>query len=399
MKGAEAGATSRDSLGPIAVAAALIGAVIAAAVTADPYANPDSHAFESLARSLLAGRGLAYREPLLGALDLYAFRSPVYGVFLAAGLALGGVRGALALQGAVAGATAALVGAIGARLGGRRVGYLALGLALVWPTSWWLAGQLMSETLYGGLAVAATWLALEAAARRSAGRAVLAGIAVTLAMLTRPPGLGLVLVLPCWLALKFPRGAAACAMAAVIAWAPWPVRNAQRLHAFVPIATNGGINAWTGNTGAPVSEGWQLMSARPELGEIGLDRYFWNLTRDYVASHPRALAYRVARKAAAYALPLERRPEFWLHRVAVLLALACLLFPAWRARLLLPGLVWLVHAGFGVLTVVNDRYRWPTEWVVVLAAACGTLALLERVSRGQLPAPGGCASRSDTRPL
>jgi hypothetical protein len=396
MTDAEAGGSPRYPLAKLALAAALIGAGIAAAVTADPYANPDSHAFESLARSFLAGRGLVYREPMLGSLDLYAFRSPVYGVFLAIGLALGGVRGALAFQGAVAGATAALVGAIAARLGGRRTGYLALLLALAWPTSWRLAGQLMSETLYGGLAVAATWLALEAAARRSAGRAALAGIACALAVLTRPLGLGLVLVLPCWLAWKFPRGAAVCLAAAVLAWAPWPARNAQRLHAFVPILTSGGINAWSGNAGVRVSEGWEAMSARASLGEVGLDRYFWSLARDYAVSHPRAVAYRVARKSAAYAVPLERRPEFWLHRAAVLLALACLLFPAWRARLLLPGLVWLAHAVLSALTVVNDRYRWPTEWVVVLAAAFGTLAVLERVGRG-LPPPGRCASASAPR--
>jgi hypothetical protein len=77
-------------------------------------------------------------------------------------------------------------------------------------------------------------------------------------------------------------------------------------------------------------------------------------------------------------LPFERDPRQALHAVAWLLALAALASPVWRARLLLPGAVWGAHGLVAVATVTGDRYRWPTEWVVALAAAFGIAALAAR---------------------
>ncbi|MBI5709490.1 MAG: glycosyltransferase family 39 protein [Candidatus Eisenbacteria bacterium] len=377
-------------LAPLAAVAALGGAVVAARFTAAPYANLDSHAFESLARALLDGRGFVYREPMLGTLDLYAFRSPVYAAFLALGLRLGGIPAALALQGAIAGVAAALVGAIGARLAGRRAGLIAFALALLWPASWVFAGQILSETLYAVLAVTAVWLGLEAAERRSAARAVLCGLACALALLARPPGVALLLALVGWLSWRYRRGAVVCGLVALVAWAPWPVRNARHLHAFVPLLTSGGINAWAGNGEAPVSEGWVLMSRHTGLGEVGLDRMFWRLALAEARREPARVARRMAAKAVAYLVPREPGRIRWFHGAALLFALGALLVPAARARLTLPALVWLAHAAVTVPLVVGDRYRLPTEWVVALAAGLGIDALLAlRGARRAAAAPNG----------
>jgi hypothetical protein len=80
---------------------AVAGVVCAVAVhllRVDPFQNPDSYAFVALARSLLAGHGLVYREPMFPSVPLYAFRSPGYAAFLALALMLGGVTAAVTLQ-------------------------------------------------------------------------------------------------------------------------------------------------------------------------------------------------------------------------------------------------------------------------------------------------------------
>lgn len=368
-------------LGRLAVLAALLGAPIAAVLLAHPHANPDSHAFEALARSVLAGRGLVYREPMLAGLDLYAFRSPGYSLFVALGLALGGIPVVLALQGALTGVAAALVGAIAHRLAGARAAWLAFALALAWPMSWILAGQLMSETLYGFLVVATGALALSAAARVSLARAALAGLACALALLVRPTGLALLVAVVAWLAWRFPAGARVAALVALLAWAPWPLRNARHLDGFTPLLTSGGINAWSGHTRRPVSEGWEWMQDHVELGERGLDRALSRMALAAARDRPLRTARAAARRAVFHAAPIERDRRQAVHVVAWVLALGALASPVWRSRLALPGFIWLAHGALGALTVTGDRYRWPTEWVVALAAAFGVCALLAALRR------------------
>ena len=119
----------------IAIASAAAGAVMAAVVCRDPYANPDSHAFESLARAVASGHGLSYREPLLPTVPLFAFRNPLYPAAIAGPLEWGGLTLVLALQGALAGLTAIGVASIARRLGGARAAWSAWALAMLWtPT-------------------------------------------------------------------------------------------------------------------------------------------------------------------------------------------------------------------------------------------------------------------------
>ncbi len=355
----------------LALAGAALGAWWAAGPGFDPYANGDARSFEALARSLLAGRGLVYREPMLGSLDLYAYRSPVYAAFAALGFALGGVRTVLALQGALAGATCALVGRLAARLGGAGAGLLAFAIALLWPMGRALAGQLMTESLYTSIVIATTVLAFEAASRQSRAYAGAAGVCATLAALTRPVGLGLVAGVAAWLGRRAPRLALVFVAAAAIAWAPWPVRNALRLHAFVPLLTQGGINAWAGNTPGRISEGWELMARTPGLDERGYDRMFVRLTAEHARARPRDVARRLAWKTVETIVPLERDPAAWLGRLVTLIAAIALFARRVRERAGLLAWVWLGHALLGIATIAGDRYRYPTEWIPVVIASLG----------------------------
>lgn len=391
------------------------GALVAAGLTAAPYANPDSHAFEALARSLQQGLGFTYREPMMPGLELKAFRSPAYGAFLAGSLAAGGVQLALALQGALAAATAVLLADLARRTAGLRAAAITLGMLLLWGQPWRYAGELMTESLYTFSVALVLWLAAPfaglatrtshenaraVALRGGAGdlaaapvRAVLLGGALALAVLARPSGFAVAAALAVVMLRRAPRALAIAALVAVLAWAPWPARNAAVLHAFVPSLTNGGLNAWNGATRRPIGEGWEIQAANASLGEVGLDRMFWRLARAEVSEHPRQAVARFVARLGAYAGPPPARPEQWMLVAAWPLALLgawSLATGAARGRALfgLAGAAWAWQALMASLVVVNERYRFPTDPLVVLAGALGAETLVARLG----PLRGGVAA-------
>lgn len=366
-------------LGRIALIAAVVGVAVTLGLRIDPMENPDSLAFLALARSLLSGHGFRYQEPLIPGLDLLAFRAFGYPAFAALGMALGGIGAVIAIQGALNGLSAALVGAIARDLHGVRAAWIAFALRMIWPFSWFYSGQFMSETLYEFLSVLASWLVVWSVTRRQIRWSVLAGLPAAAAILCRPVGVGLAAALGLWLLVRFPRAAPAFALAALVTWAPWPVRNALHLHAFVPFTTNGAGTAWVGLSGGVARPAYDWMGAHTELGEIGFDRHFRALNRELVRRDPGAVVSGVAGRAIFYLGPIRGRATMlWVHRFAMLGALAALLLRSARARLLLPGLVWAAQGALLVAILLNDRYRFPTDWCVVVAAAFGVVAVAER---------------------
>lgn len=247
----------------VALAAAVAGVAVTLGLSLDPMENPDSLAFQALARSLLSGHGFRYQEPLIPGLDLLAFRAFGYPAFVALGMVLGGVGAVIAIQGALNGLSAALVGAIAKDLHSGRAAWIAFALRMIWPFSWFYSGQLMSETLYEFLTVLATWLVVRSVTRRQIPWSILAGLAAAAAILCRPVGVGLAAALGLWLLLKFPRAAAAYALAALVTWAPWPIRNARHLNAFVPFTTGGAGTAWIGLSGGIARPAYDWMGAAP----------------------------------------------------------------------------------------------------------------------------------------
>lgn len=357
----------------IALASAAAGALMAAVVCRNPYANPDSHAFEALARAVASGHGLSYREPLLPSVPLFAFRNPLYPVAIAGPLEWGGLTLVLALQGALAGLTALGIASIAGRLGGVRAAWWAWGLAMLWTPTWLLSGQLLSEVLYVALAVAAVDRTLAALrcgrAREGYFAAGLAGAAAAGSMLTRSPGFVLAVALAAAL-LPRPRVAATFALVALLVWLPWPIRNHARLHAFVPLSTNGQMNLYAGNSPVGITECWYAIARQPELGELGFERYFAQRTRTELLSDPGRLAARIARKALRHVVPLGSGLAGWLLMAFEAVILVTLMRRPSLVPALLPLL--MVFAGqwaLQALTVVGPRYRYPTDWLVIAAFA------------------------------
>ena len=362
------------------IVAAIAGAIVNVLLRPDVHFNADSHSFEAIARSLLAGQGLVYREAMIPDLPLYAFRSPGYSVFLALCLALGGEAGVLVLQGALNGVAAVLVSSLAGSWGGSVAAWSAFAIRLLWPAGWHHSGQYMSETFFEFLTLLTVWLAVRGEASRSLRHLALTGVIAGLAILTRPVAIGCLGAVGVWLLLRrFPRGAVVMTLLAFLVWLPWPIRNYVRLHAFVPLLTSGGLAAWNMQAVQEPIVAFTYMRDHAELGEVALDEHFRQATREVIRQDPAGYAQRIVRATMDYAGPiLERRSEVWLHRFALACLLPLLLLPAWWKRALLPSMVWLAEGALIVGIAVHWRYRYPTEWCVVLLAGLGLAAAAER---------------------
>jgi 4-amino-4-deoxy-L-arabinose transferase-like glycosyltransferase len=161
-----------------------------------------------------------------------AWHPPMYPLVLALGLKLGLASDEAQRAGLgslLGGITILALGLTARRIGGNRMGLWAAGIAAVYPFLIAADGALMSETLYAALlalTILAAYCLIDAP---SSWRALVLGVAVGLAALTRPEALLLVPLLAIPVAWRgkgnrLLRVALVCAGAALIV-TPWVVRN------------------------------------------------------------------------------------------------------------------------------------------------------------------------------
>jgi 4-amino-4-deoxy-L-arabinose transferase-like glycosyltransferase len=280
-------------------------------VAADGGYEPANDAFEYdyYARSIAAGDGypesgyLLYGGPT-------AIRGPAYPYLLGGVYALSGdSRLAGQLAGAALGALAVLLlYLVARRIWGRRIGFVAAALAAVFPPLVLLGRDLVSETLFLPLLLAAVLCVLEF--RRSGGAlrwAAAAGTLCGLAALTRNTGIALILpvVLGVWTARPRlrPRALLAPAVAvscAALATAPWLLRDAAEFGRFVPLTTSGGIATAGTYNGASYRDGdshgaWRdpqtvprftHLFVTPGIDEAVADVRLRRAARDFAWGHP-----------------------------------------------------------------------------------------------------------------
>jgi 4-amino-4-deoxy-L-arabinose transferase-like glycosyltransferase len=267
------------------LAVALLLRLALVAATYDTPLTLDPADFSRNGLSLAQGHGIppSNRAPAGGP---SAFRPPGYPLFLAGVYATArqeaavAARAVQALLGTIA---AGLIGLIAARIWGRRVGLIALGVAALAPPLVIMSTALVSEALFVPLVLAAVAAALEA--RRSSrplSWALVVGVLLGAAELTRTNAAVLLLTLALAVWKERPRwrprallAPAAVALAAVVTVAPWTVRNALALRAFVPVSTEVGYTlAGTYNLASRSDHHWPAVwkeaehGASPEYGPI-----------------------------------------------------------------------------------------------------------------------------------
>jgi len=354
-------------------------------VHVDPLLNPDALAFRDLARSFAATGRLAYVDQGAPGVELFAFRSLLYPLFLASMTAGGSFAPALVAQALLGVAIVPLMALLAIRAYGPRVAIATAWIGACYAGTIFNERQIASEALFTPLLVAAAVLA---SGVRRLPAALFAGVLFGAAALVRPAGLVAGLAVAAVLALFPPesgakhrrRGAslAAALLAGLgLALAPPMARNAARVGSPV-LLTSGGMNFWIGNGRGTVGEAWEVMAREaPRRGELGTDRYFyadmWAHSGEILCGAPRLFASKVA----MYFSPLPRGA--WNLSWRFLLPLAAIGW--WWARtprdpraagLLLAILV--SQTALALAAVPWSRYRAPMEpflWPWAAAACLG----------------------------
>lgn len=268
----------------------------------------DPHWYYVVASNLAHGDGFVARpHPIFGEVpgagSPTAFWPPGYPFALAALFKVTGLGfTAPQIMNAVLGAlTVPFVFALGRSIFDQRAGLLAAGIFAVYPNV--IAGMplLFPEPLFTLIFIGALYVLTIRPAERSwlvyAGFGVLAG----LACLTRGQGLVLLPIAICyWLARDGWRPAlrSACLafVAAVLLIAPWTLRNAVQLHAFIPISTNSGAALRVGHGPESIGttkwtsdevDGLDMQHAMNNPAtEVHAYRVYTRLAIDYALTHP-----------------------------------------------------------------------------------------------------------------
>jgi len=424
-----------------------------AVVVGTPAYTPqtDDRDFDRVALSIAHGDG--YPPSVLTAdRGPSAFRPPGFAVLLGGAYAVTGVpgertrwdlaRGAEAVLGTVA---VALTGVLALLLFGAVPGLLALGLAAAYPPLLIPSASLLSESLFIPLVLGAVVAAL--LYRRAPARlrwVAAAGLLAGLATLTRSNGL--LLLLPLLLGVVRAareasgsgetvgpgqahrlaggsvRAATVLLAAFIVVVAPWTIRNAVALKAFVPVTTQGGFGlAGTYNADSRdrpiIPAAWRPPNLVPELAgiirqpgrsEADVSRTLRQRSVAFIRSDPDYLVevcyWNVRRLATlADAVNLERilwrdygvGPRlsdagvlgFWL--VALLAAGGLLTRAARRAVRRVPLFVWsvpLVLVAPAVPIAGNMRYRIPADPFLILLAAIALSAAAGWILSRRAPA-------------
>lgn len=413
-------------LAVVLVAVALVLRIAYVDATPDYVLRHDAVDYDVHARSIAQGEGfsktLAHGRPT-------AFRPPGYPYFLGAVYhvfkadrepAKERVRVARIAQAFVGTALVALVGVIAWQLWGSVAALVALGVAALYLPLILVGGAVMSEPLFDVFMLGS--LAAVLAYRRSRHRyawALAAGVLGGLAALTRAQAL--ILLVPLAIAVWDGRPWRARAslgpplvlvVAALLTIAPWTVRNARELHAFVPISTQFGSalagtynDAARGDTQNPAA--WQgirhvpdyayLFNRVGETNEAVLEAKLRAASLHYIREHPtyvakvgwwntrRMLDLAGLRRSRATASTITI-DHYWADRgilcfwVVAALALAGA-FTAMARRA--PWYVWampvLMFLSVVFLVVETPRYRTPIDPFLVLLAVAALVTGARRV--------------------
>jgi 4-amino-4-deoxy-L-arabinose transferase-like glycosyltransferase len=271
-----------------AILAVALAIRVAAVGGVDIALRNDPSEYDTYALSISRGDG--YPDTYAAGGGPSALRPPAYPHFLAGVYVVAGhrVKAARLAQALLGTAVVALIALLAWRLWDRRVALIAAALAAVYPPLIIVGTSLLSEALFIPLALGALAAAVEYRRSGARGWVIAAGLLAGVAALTRANGVVLLLPLAIavwprgrtsWRALAAPAGV--IGLAAVVI-APWTIRNAIVMDAFIPVSSQ------TGYTMAgqynPVSRserakwiapqllpGFRPWFADPRLDEVALD--------------------------------------------------------------------------------------------------------------------------------
>jgi hypothetical protein len=398
----------------VALLARLI--VLGIVIVANPHNWLYSRGIEMglLANSLL--HGLGYSSPFGGVTGPTAFIAPGYPTLVAAVFLVFGsytfasAIAIMALQVAISVLTIAWMMQIARDTLGFRTAVLAgafwaISLPLLWiPTIFW-------ETSISACALVGM-IAFALRARRSPTIAtwILLGSCSAVIALINPallPSLVAILGWLAWQTWQVSRTAPLFGLLAlVLVFSPWPIRNAYRFHAFIPLRSTVGFELWMGNR--PGSTGFLDESLFPYYNHQELASYVAKgelaYTRDksqqawaYIRAHPGTFLDLTLRRCFRFWMGTGSAggsPIFVIHAVTTTLLGAIGLWLVYRRRMrdfaTLIALPLLLFPLPYTITHAEFRYRLNIDPLMTILAAYAVLQLAAAWSRRQpatQPAP------------
>ncbi|MCG3200075.1 MAG: glycosyltransferase family 39 protein [Candidatus Omnitrophica bacterium] len=301
----------------------------------------------------------------------------------------------------------------------RRVAHGALFLGALSPCWIGYPTELLSETLFGFLllaALVALITGLEKRGRDTWAWHAISGVLLGAATLTR----SVTLLLPlAWLLAApfaerrrdFLKAILIMALAWILTLAPWTLRNALRFHAFIPVNTMSGVVLWQGMN--PPAEGfgfcdWEAIDrSAGTRNEVARDRILTRKGMEQMAADPANSARLAAIKLLWLFNPWDGDSHalgspFNPHTFA-LLAFACLFLIRWRKpgrdlgrpgaeapegtheirreALILFGATFVYFVLLAMVYYGSPRFRTPIDPILWMAAGAG-LARLRDLPRG-----------------
>lgn len=306
------------------------------------FATPpeyDGIGYNQLAEGLLTGQGYVnyWGEPT-------AFRPPVYPIFLAGiytvtGQSLAAVR---LLQALLDSITVLLIYGIARHLFGARVALLAaLGTAL-YPMLIYETGLIIPETLSYTLQFAAILLLLQMNKGGHRALPLWSGLLIGLTVLARPTAalwapliLLWIIIWPGLMRRRWEKLALTVAGLTMV-FAPWVLRNALALGAFVPISSNSAVNIWCGNN--PLADGGSVQPTQETwngadyptrglhgwagLSEVESNQRFADQGLTWMRENPAMFARLIPKKLARLWSPVSYSVQFGRQASGTLIALA-----------------------------------------------------------------------------
>jgi 4-amino-4-deoxy-L-arabinose transferase-like glycosyltransferase len=418
----------RSRLGPwgraiIAILALALLVRIAAMVAAFGHGLASDPAdFARHASSLSRGDG--YPDSLVTG-GPTAIRPPGFPFLVAGVFAAGeGVRAVLLVQALLGTLIVGLIASIARELWGTRRGLVAGALAAVFPPLVVVGATLFSEPLFVALELTAILAVLRWRRRPRPMLLVLAGVAVGLAILTRTTGV--LVLLPLALAVWRPRewrsarshlAPALLIICAVLVVAPWTIRNAVVMDAFLPVSDQDGFTlvGTYNDTSRELGGVWipghrergamAYVEAHKGWSEPQLSAGLRDRARRFALDHPSYLLT-VLKHNTLQLFSLSWEDEKTGQRVGAAfgtewaalaafgfypflgLALLGLAIGAWRGAprwfSAIPILMLSV-----IMVVASSRFRAPIDPFLIIAAAGGVLWLADRIraSRAAVHSP------------
>jgi 4-amino-4-deoxy-L-arabinose transferase-like glycosyltransferase len=391
--------------------------------TRDLPLTDDPADYHRLAVSVSQGHGFGPTQLAAGG-GPTAFRSPLYPFVLGLVYTVFGVHVTLArlLQAVLGTLTVGLIGLLAHRLFGRRTALVALAIAAVYPPLLLAGSSLLTEAIALPLLLGVVLLALEYRGRGGLPWAIAAGVAVGFASLTRenyavlfgPIALLVWTARPRWSARALV-APVAMVVAGLAVIAPWTIRNAVKMDAFIPVSDVNGF-IWAGvytdsarhDDRFPAT--WRPPTAVPSLRPLFDDR---RLDEDELSGELRTSASRYMRDHPAYVAEVVGRSTLQLfdltggeyaHIVGASLGyspgLSDAAVAAWyllapvavagvvlvRRRRRGPWELWTIPVLFVATTVValgTYRYRAPIEPFAVCLAAFAACTAYDRMRAPQ----------------